>query len=92
MHLGVKFPHGSVVDTLIKHHVVATELPHSLAFLTSIYTDLEFYKQDVKAAGGMLWAPDDVLRRYNLLDCVATYITNFGLERDFKELDALVKR
>ena len=92
MHLGVKFPHGSVVDTLIKHHVVATELPHSLAFLTSIYTDLEFYKQDVKSAGGMLWAPDDILRRYNLLDCVATYITNFGLERDFKELDALVKR
>jgi hypothetical protein len=86
MDLGVKFRHGTVVDTLIKHHIVATELPHSLAFLTSIYTDLPYYKGDVRRHGGMLWAPDDVVRRYNVLDCIATYITNFQLDAEMKEL------
>jgi uracil-DNA glycosylase family 4 len=86
MDLGVKFKRGTVVDTLIKHHIVATELPHSLAFLTSIYTDLPYYKSDVRRQGGMLWAPDEVVRRYNVLDCVATYIANFQLDSEMKEL------
>lgn len=89
--LGVVFKRHTVVDTLIKHHVVATELPHSLAFLTSIYTDLPYYKGDVRAHGGMLWAPDDVLRRYNLLDCIATYIANFQIDKEMEELKIYVK-
>jgi uracil-DNA glycosylase family 4 len=84
--LGVFFRRHTVVDTLIKHHIVATELPHSLAFLTSIYTDLPYYKGDVRKHGGMLWAPDDVLRRYNLLDCIATYIANFEIDKEMEEL------
>lgn len=90
MYLGVKFGLHSVVDTLVKHHVVATELPHSLGFLTSVYTDMEYYKGDVRSAGGMLWAPDETVRRYNLLDCIATYITNYALDKDLKDLDEMV--
>lgn len=89
--LGVVFRRHTVVDTLIKHHVIATELPHSLAFLTSIYTDLAYYKGDVRAAGGMLWAPDEVLRRYNVLDCIATYIANFHIDKEMEELAIYAK-
>lgn len=85
--IGVIFRRHTVVDTLIKHHIVATELPHSLAFLTSVYTDLPYYKGDVRKSGGMLWAPDEVLRRYNVLDCIATFMTNFGIDDEMMELE-----
>jgi len=87
MDLGMRFKRHTVVDTLIGHHVVATELPHSLAFLTSIYTEMDYYKGDVKRHGGMLWAPDDVLRTYNAKDCIATYIAKQHIWEEMKELN-----
>ena len=85
--LGMKFKRHTVVDTLIGHHVIATELPHSLAFLTSIYTEMEYYKGDVKKFGGMLWAPDEVLRNYNCRDCVATWQAKQHIWQEMKELN-----
>lgn len=70
---GVKFKRHTVRDTLVRHHCIGLELPHSLAFLTSVYTRIPHYKLDVKKAGGMMWAPDAVMRRYNCLDCIATF-------------------
>lgn len=86
MDLGMQFKRHTVVDTLIGHHIVATELPHSLAFLTSIYTEMDYYKGDVKRHGGMLWAPDDVLRTYNVKDCIATYIAKQHIWAEMEEL------
>jgi uracil-DNA glycosylase len=73
------------IDTLVRHHVIATELPHSLEFLTSAYTSLPYYKMDVKAAGGMLWAPDEVRRRYNCFDCISTYIASDEIDKEMLE-------
>jgi len=70
---GVEFKRHTCRDTLIRHHCIGLELPHSLEFLTSIYTQIPHYKMDVKKAGGMIWAPDDIMRRYNCRDCIATY-------------------
>lgn len=72
-------------DTLIRHHNIATELPHSLAFLTSVYTDMPHYKLMVKGAGGMLWAPDEVVWTYNCRDCIATYISDYHIVNEMEE-------
>ena len=78
-----------VVDTLVNHHVVATELPHSLEFLTSVYTNYPYYKSSVKSAGGMLWAPDETIWLYNCRDCVATYVADLGITEEMKEMGLL---
>ena len=76
-------------DTLIRHHCIGLELPHSLAFLTSVYTNMPYDKMAVKAAGGMLWAPDDILRTYNLRDCIATYQADQHIGEEMVELGLL---
>jgi uracil-DNA glycosylase family 4 len=73
-------------DTLIRHHNIATELPHSLAFLGSIYTDIPYYKLMVKGAGGMMWAPDEIMWTYNLRDCITTYIADQQISREMVEM------
>jgi uracil-DNA glycosylase len=92
MELGVKFRrtnsfgNSRVHDTLIRHHNIATELPHSLAFLGSIYTDIPHYKLMVKGAGGMMWAPDEIMWTYNLRDCVTTYIADQQISKEMVEM------
>lgn len=78
-----------VHDTLVMHHVVATEMPHSLRFLTSIYTDMGFYKSDAKDAGGMLFGSDEGVHKYCLRDCIATFIVWQGLKKEMGELGLL---
>lgn len=62
---------GSIFDTMLMHHCLYSELPHGLAFLTSVYTNEPFFKQMAKEA-------DDVNYNlahweYNALDCACTY-------------------
>lgn len=38
-------------DTYVMHHLLDPESPHTLAFMTSIYTDQPFYKDDGKEEG-----------------------------------------
>lgn len=91
LELGVKFRRTNVLgnsrahDTLIRHHNIATELPHSLAFLTSIYTNMPHYKLMVKGAGGMMWAPDEIMWTYNCRDCIATYIADQHITQEMRE-------
>ena len=59
-----------VHDTLIMHHVLDPEMPHSLNFLGSIYTDLPRHKMKFKS---MIAADDEVLRHYNVMDCIVTW-------------------
>lgn len=85
MELGVRVE-PPAVDTLVKHHTVAMELPHSLEFLASVYADLPHYKKSIKGFGGMLWIPDELRRRYNCLDTIATYRANYELDLEIEEL------
>lgn len=59
-------------DTMLMHHVVDGELPHSLAYVTSRYLELPYYKDDVKGDVKWLDLPDETLRSYNLRDCLTT--------------------
>ena len=63
--------HGYVYDTLLMHHAIASELPHSLAFLTSFYTDWPYYKSMSKEASGADY--NDAHWEYNALDVTNTY-------------------
>ena len=91
MEVGIKFQrtdsfgNSRAHDTLIRHHNIATELPHSLAFLGSVYTDIPHYKLMVKGAGGMMWAPDEVMWTYNCRDCITTYIADYHITQEMVE-------
>lgn len=68
-------------DTLLAHHTLYPSLPHSLAFLTTAYTEHPYYKDekdDWRAVGSM-----DGFWRYNVKDCC---ITRKVSEETHKEL------
>jgi len=67
------------MDTMIAHHCVYPELPKSLAFMTSIYTNRNFYK-DMGTTPDMLW-------KYNCLDCVATYECADEIEKELRDFN-----
>lgn len=74
---------GTIGDTMVAHHLVMPELPHGLAFLSSIFTDMGPYKIEVHATTAeakddllkfedVLRYPERPLREYCLKDCFAT--------------------
>lgn len=68
-------------DTLLAHHTLYPALPHSLAFLTTAYTEHPYYKDekdDWRAVGSM-----DGFWEYNVKDCC---ITRKVCEETHKEL------
>jgi DNA polymerase len=89
MEFGFEFKELTCRDTLIRHHTIGLELPHSQNFLASVYTRLPHYKLDVKKAGGFVWAPDEIMRRYNLLDCIGSYQVDTLLTKEMVEFGIL---
>lgn len=66
------------MDTMHAHHALMPELPHSLAFINSIYTRLPYYKDD-----GKTWDPkigEKSYWEYNCKDAWATWWCAKGLE------------
>jgi uracil-DNA glycosylase len=72
---GFKLPWANVKhDTMILHHTISPELPHKLGFIVSVYGTTSYWKEDfIKREGGILEMPDDVVRTYNLRDCVVLH-------------------
>jgi uracil-DNA glycosylase family 4 len=71
------------MDTMHAHHCLMPELPHSLAFMNSIYTRLPYYKDD-----GKTWDPKvgaNQLWLYNCKDVWATYHVALALEADLRK-------
>lgn len=76
-------------DTMLLAHTLYPELPKALDFLTSIYTDLEYYKDDVKDASGASYNPEKYKERlylYNAKDALTTHIIYNQQLEDAKEL------
>lgn len=69
-----KAPH---FDTIICHRLLYPDLPHGLDFLTSIYTDIPYYKDDTKDKDtGKKFSSKtrpEVLWTYNCKDVLATF-------------------
>jgi len=71
-------------DTMIAFHCLFSELPKSLAFLTSIYTDEPYYKDDLK-----IWqanqTSDELLWTYNGKDAAVTLEIMHKLDKELDE-------
>lgn len=75
-------------DTLLGHAMIFPDLPHDLAFLTSIYTDQPYYKDDVKdISGKRLTVPMPILFEYNAKDCMVTYEIAYKEMEELRKLD-----
>ena len=72
-------------DTMIAQHSCYSELPKGLGFLTSLYTDEPYYKDDLKVwmAGG---SSSEALWRYNAVDSAVTEEIKLRLEQEMDEL------
>lgn len=72
-------------DPMLMHACLYSELRHKLEIITSLYTDMEFYKRDEKEEkGSALKAGDEMNHwRYNTLDCIAAL---WSIEELAKEL------
>ena len=70
-----------VSDTLVRHHTLWPELPHTLAFTTMQYTREPYYKDT-----GKVWpagANASQIRRYCCKDCCVTYEVHNEQEKEF---------
>lgn len=80
---------GRTEDTMIQHHVIYAEkgIPHGLDFIASIYTEVPFYKDDVKGEDNFALLDPTVMRTYNCRDTMVTYIAEGEMQREIDELD-----
>ena len=70
-------------DTLLQHHTLYPQLPHSLAFLTAQYTTHPFYKDEVESwkEGGNI----DDFWRYNGKDTCITLAAWIKMSKELKD-------
>ena len=83
--LGLRLCLERCQDTLIRHHILWPEMPHSLQFLTKQYTRQPYYKDEGK---GFIPKGEAALlkyMRYNALDCCVTYAVFEGQEQEFND-------
>jgi uracil-DNA glycosylase len=79
-------------DTMISQHALFSDLPKSLAFLASMYSDYYVYWKDegkefYSGSGDIAPSAQDVLWRYNCLDCVYTLEVGEVLERTVEQMN-----
>lgn len=73
-------------DSMILHHCIHPELPHNLGYITSIYGDTPYWKDDFLNRDSKITDMDDeVLRTYNLRDSVVLHQVLPELLKDLKE-------
>jgi uracil-DNA glycosylase family 4 len=78
-------------DSMLMHHCLYSEMPHTLDIITSIYTDLPFYKKDEdEEKGSVLKAGEEMKHwEYNLYDVVGCFWAIEELKVDLEESDML---
>ena len=79
----VGLPKNFYFDTLVAHAVLYPTWKHDLALLTSIYTNMPYYKDEVKDWKGRI--TDESLWGYNAKDIEATYLVYEGLLEELEE-------
>jgi DNA polymerase-1 len=66
------------MDTMIAHHCVYPELPKSLAFLVSIYTNHPYHKDKIHGGLQDYWT-------YNCMDAARTYECAMAIKNELEE-------
>jgi uracil-DNA glycosylase family 4 len=75
---GFRFPNVAF-DTMLAHHLLYPEFDHDLGFITSIYTEEPYYKDQASVD----------LHRYNCLDAACTFESYEGLLKELKRANQL---
>ena len=85
---GIHTPHmARGFDTMYAHRYLAADLPHALHFLTSIYTEEEYYKDESgKHEEGEFGVGDSQYQIYNAKDAAITLEIAHSMMRDMREL------
>ena len=78
---------GPERDSMLMHHCLYSEMRHRLDVITSIYTDLPYYKTDEDEERGSALHPGRETEhwQYNCMDCIGTYWAIEELEAELKE-------
>lgn len=75
-------------DTLLLHHAIHPELPHTIGYIVSVYGSTPYWKGEVLGRlGSLSEVEDEVLRTYNLRDCVVLHQVLPGLLKDLGEVN-----
>jgi DNA polymerase len=73
---------GKIWDTMWMHNLLWPEFPHSLAFMTSIYTSEPYYKDDGKH--WEKWMGEESFWIYNAKDAAVTFEIFLALREEMK--------
>lgn len=76
------FSFREITDTLIRHHVLWPELPHSLGHMTRQYTREPYYKDEGQETNRK---DENGWKRYNAMDAAVTYEVWEAQEEEFDE-------
>ncbi len=78
-------------DLMMAHHLLEAELPHTLAFMTSIYTDVNYYKDDPKdeEKSWKYMTSSEKLWEYNGKDVEVPLMIEPKLTEELRALDML---
>src|SRR3990167_2586341 len=74
---------GKVEDTMIGQHIMYPDFPKGLDFITSIYTDEPYYKDEGKEWNNPKSWPD--FRRYNAKDSAVTLESSYQIFKELRE-------
>jgi uracil-DNA glycosylase family 4 len=74
-------------DTMLLHHAIASELPHNLGFITSVYGHTPYWKGEFLTRDKTIWEMDfDDLQVYNMRDCIVLHQVLSPMLADLDEI------
>lgn len=83
---GIIPPRGPFLDTYSMHSLLAPDLPHRLDFITSIYTDAPYYKDESGRGDQFGLVDEDAFWVYNCKDAALTLEAALAMKQDMEEL------
>lgn len=81
------FPREPLFDTMYAHALIHADAKHDLGFLTSVYTDLPYHKDENKDWEIKTVPHDQILWEYNSKDVIATHRVYEKLMQDLHEYE-----
>ena len=81
------FPREPLFDIRYAHQLIHPDMPHDLGFMTSVYTNMNYHKDDVSDWSEKNLPHDTTLWEYNIKDVITTHRIKDRLVQDLKELN-----
>jgi len=79
------FPREPIFDTRYAHTLLHADAKHDLGFLTSVYTNMNYHKDEAKDWASKKVPKDETLWGYNIKDVITTHRVAQAITKDLKE-------